>query len=170
MLQDVYLKVCGRREMLSKFIGQDETAIFAYLRVVAINVVNDMLRQRIAARRGGRPPVALSGELQAGASDRREAADQLERTLLLGQIDRILEQLGPESTRDRTIFWLYYRQGLTSRAIASISALQLGLKGVEAVLLRLTRLVRSELTSRTRVIDRATGFSGETALSKENDA
>ena len=52
----------------------------------------------------------------------------------------------PNFTRDFAIFWLYYRQGLTSKAISELAAIGLGVKGVESTLLRLTRLVRAKLT------------------------
>jgi len=51
--------------------------------------------------------------------------------------------------RDRTIFWLYYRQGLTAKEIGALPSIGLSLKGVESTLHRLTQLVREHL-ARTR--------------------
>jgi RNA polymerase sigma-70 factor (ECF subfamily) len=47
--------------------------------------------------------------------------------------------------RDRKLFWLYYRVGLTADAIAGLQSIGLSTKGVESNLLRLTRLLRDEI-------------------------
>jgi hypothetical protein len=52
---------------------------------------------------------------------------------------------GVTAERDRQIFWLYHRHGLTAREIASIRYFGLTDKGVESVLVRLTALVKQEL-------------------------
>ncbi|HWF02041.1 MAG TPA: hypothetical protein VHA06_00050 [Candidatus Angelobacter sp.] len=48
-------------------------------------------------------------------------------------------------TRDYTIFWLYYREGLTAKAIADDPSIGLTVKGVESTLLRLIKLIRLRL-------------------------
>ena len=52
---------------------------------------------------------------------------------------------GNTADRDRTIFWLYYRQGLTTKAIATLPAIGLTIKGVESTLGRLTKMVRKRM-------------------------
>jgi RNA polymerase sigma-70 factor, ECF subfamily len=47
--------------------------------------------------------------------------------------------------RDRTIFWLYYRQGMTAKEITGLPGIGLSLKGVESALHRLVKLVRDHL-------------------------
>jgi RNA polymerase sigma-70 factor, ECF subfamily len=46
------------------------------------------------------------------------------------------------------IFWLYYRDGLTARAIAQLPGIRLSVKGVESTIHRLTRRVRLRLNHR----------------------
>jgi RNA polymerase sigma-70 factor (ECF subfamily) len=53
---------------------------------------------------------------------------------------------GSQGERDRRIFWLYFRSGLTASAIASLPTIGLSTKGVESTLLRLTKQVRERLT------------------------
>ena len=54
------------------------------------------------------------------------------------------------SPRDRQIFGLYYRQGMTAKQIASIQALNLSTKGVEAVIVRLNKLIREAFQNEER--------------------
>ena len=70
-----------------------------------------------------------------------------ERGILLREIDAALGRLaaGPHLERDRKLFWLYYRVGLTADAIAGLQSIGLSTKGVESSLLRLTRLLRDEI-------------------------
>jgi len=94
---------------------------------------------------------------------------------LIAQLDGLL-MLHPKtvSVRDRNLFWLYYRQGLTADAISRIPAIGLSAKGVESALLRLTRLLRdtiingkpkTELEERKLAIDRkGKGFPAVVAI------
>jgi hypothetical protein len=45
------------------------------------------------------------------------------------------------------IFWLYFRQGMTSREIASLPGVGLGTKGVGSVIERLKRLIREQIAA-----------------------
>ena len=71
------------------------------------------------------------------------------RSILLREINAALGRLavGQNLERDRRVFWLYYRVGLTANAIASLPAIGLSTKGVESTILRLTRLLRQELAA-----------------------
>src|SRR5438270_390673 len=75
----------------------------------------------------------------------------LERRILLRDIDAYLKSRASEPTfvRDYTIFWLYYREGMTAKAIAGVPSIGLTVKGVESTLLRLTRLVRNRFDQRS---------------------
>ena len=55
-----------------------------------------------------------------------------ECALLLDRVDACLRDLAPSETRDRDrkIFWLYYRQGMTAKEIAGLPQIGLTLKGV----------------------------------------
>jgi hypothetical protein len=67
--------------------------------------------------------------------------------LLLQEIDQCLQSCAevPGKRRDRLIFWLHYRQGLSANAISSLPAVGLTVKGVESVIYRLTGLVRGQI-------------------------
>jgi RNA polymerase sigma-70 factor (ECF subfamily) len=68
--------------------------------------------------------------------------DETEWRLLLRDIDDFLKK-PPVSERDRQIFWLYYRQGMSAKEIAALSSLSLSVKGVESVIVRLNQLIRN---------------------------
>jgi RNA polymerase sigma-70 factor (ECF subfamily) len=84
--------------------------------------------------------------------DKRKASSVIERRILLEEIDRVLKTLSHERnfTRDHAIFWLYYSQGLTAKAIAALPGITLSAKGVESTLFRLAQHVKSALTQRTK--------------------
>jgi hypothetical protein len=71
----------------------------------------------------------------------------MERLVLLRQIGECLAMCsaGADQDRDRLVFWLYYRHGMSARAISSLPTIQLTAKGVESAILRLTRLVREQI-------------------------
>ena len=142
LVQDVYLKLCANdSRALRKFETLHENALFGFLKVIASNVVQDHFRQLGSKRgAGSRPTLALESTDQTGAS--RSLA---ERRLLLSAIDKALKTLSqqPNFERDRAVFWLYYRQGLTAKEISSQPGIGLTQKGVESVLLRQTRLIRA---------------------------
>jgi len=52
---------------------------------------------------------------------------------------------GSHQQRDCLIFWFYYQQGMSAKAIAALATVQLTAKGVETVIFRLTRCVRERL-------------------------
>lgn len=149
LVQETYLRLCaGQCKLLRDFEDSHPGAIFAYLKVITASVVHDRLKSLHTMKRGG-------GKAEEGieALDLQPTAEALvpanamEREILLNQIDAFLEKHVPESTRERdiNIFWLYYRQGMTAQAIASLPSVNLTAKGVESTVLRLTRLVRNEM-------------------------
>jgi RNA polymerase sigma-70 factor (ECF subfamily) len=71
-------------------------------------------------------------------------ANAIERNVLLLEVRAILAATAPVA-RDRHIFWLYYRHGLSTKAIASIQAIALTQKGVESVIQRLTVGIRRHI-------------------------
>jgi RNA polymerase sigma-70 factor (ECF subfamily) len=75
--------------------------------------------------------------------------DEAEWRMLLRDVDDLLKQ-PPVVERDRQIFWLYYRQGMSAKEIAAISSLNLTIKGVESVIVRLNQFVRNAFESGER--------------------
>ena len=158
LVQDTYLKLCAHNfRALRTFVSQHDDDLFRFLKVVASHVVHDHFRRFHSEKRGsGREeedfdqinPSAVSG-----------FSDQAERTILISEIRECLEKQAaePNFARDYAIFWLYYRQGLTAKAISELPSIGLTVKGVESTLLRLTRILREQLAQRParRVASRA---------------
>ncbi len=92
----------------------------AWLRALASAAALDFLRSQIA---------------------QNHAVEQSARSLLLGRTARALATAGD---RDRWVFWLYYRHGLTPQAIAAIAALQLAPAEIDQAIDRLAQLTDAE--------------------------
>ncbi len=151
LVQETYLKICiNRAELLKNFQPTHPDAIFGFIKVFTANLVHDHFKAIHSQKRGG-------GVVTEAADDRTTLTAQgscsdlgsIERAALLGEIDACLREGddGPNASRDRRIFWLYYRVGLPASAIAALPAMGLSTKGVESTILRMTRLVRRKLVS-----------------------
>ncbi len=154
LAQDTYLKLCANgARVLREFHCDHPDAIFGFLRVVTANVATDHFKALHAGKRGG-PQTAEPLE-DTEPVKRVEAPAGLsiaERALFMDKVDGCLREMAPPETRqrDQSIFWLYYRQGLTAREIAELPSIGLSLKGVESTLHRLTQLVRTHLVEARR--------------------
>jgi len=140
VIQDVFLKLCGDQfRALRSFRAAHPAALPAYLRAVAASAAIDHIRMRRAGKRGGgREHEDLDkAELTVKSGD--DPARTVERSLL---IERIGKCLDPHETRDRQIFWMYYRHGFSASAIARLPRVALSIKGVESAIHRLTKSVR----------------------------
>jgi RNA polymerase sigma-70 factor, ECF subfamily len=139
LTQETFLRLCINKGLALRGLrGETALELAAYLRVVAHNTVQDHFRALMAARRGG-------GQLDTEIGDNIAAASggvsEVERRLLLDRIDRCLRDYGA-GDRDRAIFWLYFRDGLSASGISRIGGIGLGAKGVESAILRLVKSVR----------------------------
>jgi RNA polymerase sigma-70 factor (ECF subfamily) len=147
LVQDTYLKICANRSrILREFQPGAADTIFGFLKTVAFSVTQDYFRGGLAAKRGaGRRETALDSYVESATAG-REGLPQVEREILIRQIDaRLLAAGEPATQRDRQIFWLYYRHGMTTRAIAAIPGIGLTQKGVESAIQRLTNHLRARL-------------------------
>jgi RNA polymerase sigma-70 factor (ECF subfamily) len=148
LVQESYLKICANRcRILREFRPQSEDSIFGLLKTVAFSVTQDYFREGRAAKRGAGRESSLDRYVESTVAG-CEGLPQAEREILLAQIDGFLTEVeagAPE--RDRQIFWLYYRHGMTSRAIAAISRIGLTQKGVESVIQRLTNFVKERMAA-----------------------
>jgi RNA polymerase sigma factor (sigma-70 family) len=152
LTQDVFLKLSANGlELLKRFQPREENAFVGFLKVVATNVVHDHFRTAHSAKRGSAP---LEVE-EVWSPVESSSVEQAERDVLLGEIDRFLQ--AKASDKERMVFWLYYRQGYTAKDIAAIPRVHLSVKGVESMLFRLTRALRSELTQAPRQV-KSQGF------------
>jgi RNA polymerase sigma-70 factor, ECF subfamily len=150
LVQDTYLKLCAdRQRVLQTFKPEHPDAIYGYIKVFTANLVHDHFKAARSKKRGGSVhTVSVEGTDDTGTfRSPQPAAGNLDRNVLIGQVDACLRALGrgPTVERDRRIFWLYYRVGLSASGIAALPTVGLSTKGVESTLLRLTRLVRERL-------------------------
>jgi RNA polymerase sigma-70 factor, ECF subfamily len=155
LIQETYLRLCKDNcRTLRDFQAQHDEAIFGYIKVIATSVALDHFRARATQKRRGE--VEDDGtNLQASTP-----SSTIEQTMLLKELDQQLAST--ETERDRTIFWLYYRQGYTARDIAAIPQLGLTQKGVESCIYRLTQLLRSAV--RSNASDHPKGFPPQNTL------
>lgn len=148
IVQEVFLRLCEQeRRILREFEPRGEDSFLGLLRIVSASVANDYFRRISSAKRGGKV-VTASFDCEAPPSDgdsSREAA-RIERFALLAELDHRLAG-APQiiGKRDRSIFWLYYLQGLTAEEIARVPGAGLTAKGVESALRRVTNWLRAEL-------------------------
>lgn len=117
---------------LRDFQPRHPGSAYGFLRVVASNVVHNYFKAY--------PPPSdpIPPDSVAPAAD-------IEKALRYREIDDFLRHEAREI--DRVVFWLYYRQGLTAKEIAALPRIDLTTKGVESVMVRLGRTIRSELNS-----------------------
>jgi RNA polymerase sigma-70 factor (ECF subfamily) len=148
IVQEVFLKLCeDERRILREFDDRGNDSFLKLLRMITASVGTDHFRRVRAEKRGGNShPVPLESHLHAEDVSDAGAMAAVEWPSLISQLDGLL-MLYPKtvSERDRNLFWLYYRQGLTAEAISRIPAIGLSAKGVESALLRLTRLLRETI-------------------------
>jgi RNA polymerase sigma-70 factor (ECF subfamily) len=132
---------------LREFDDRGNDSFLKLLRMITASVGTDHFRRMRAEKRGGRiPSVSLEPHLATDDVSDTKATAAVEWPSLIAQLDGLLRLYpGTVSARDRNLFWLYYRQGLTADAISRIPAIGLSAKGVESALLRLTRLLRETI-------------------------
>jgi len=141
LIQDTYVKLFANdRKALRSIKNEYENTIFGYLKVVASNVVRDHFRQ----------PENKADEVEPSDSVLpvpSDGNDRLEFAHLKDRVEALLEHFSSSETyeRDVAIFWCFYEQGYTAKEISLLPNIGLTVKGVEAVLLRLTRFLREEL-------------------------
>lgn len=145
IVQDVFVKLCeDERRILREFEDRGNDSFLKLLRVITVTVTADYFRRNRAQKRGGRvETVAIETPGRAQELPDAKATGDIEWPMLIAQLDGLLRLLAASVTeRDRTLFWLYYKQGLTAEAISRIPAIKLSQKGVESALLRVSKLLR----------------------------
>src|SRR5262249_19381237 len=96
---------------------------------------------------GGQPHVSTSDvDLEAG-KEVHGSQEKIAFGVFLHEIDDHLKSslTGPDQERDRMIFWLYFRQGMSTKEIASLPAVGLSTKGVGSVIERLKLCIREQI-------------------------
>jgi RNA polymerase sigma-70 factor (ECF subfamily) len=109
-------------------------------------VARDWFDAAAAEKRGSGKVITLPTERHAPAVS-MDFENSISRRLIMEEVKAILArgQEGISSDRVSAIFRLYYQQGFTAKEIAAIPAFGLTAKGVESLLHRVVRQVRSEL-------------------------
>lgn len=145
LLQETYVALCANDyRLLRQFAEKHADSLDAMLRVVAANVTRDQIRARNSLRRGGGPNIAGADLQVIEGMTPDDEPRRIEREVQLDQIDRLLQRAPKpiSSWRDRQIFWLHFRAGMSAHAISELPFVQLTAKGVESSLYRTLEFVR----------------------------
>ncbi len=149
LIQSTYLKLWeGGCRLLRDFAIQHPEAILGYLKKTAANVAHDHFKHGHCQSSGGDQPHISTTDVDLEAG--REVQGNHEKIafgVFLHEIDEHLQRClnGPDQERDRTIFWLYFRQGMSTKEIASLPSIGLGAKGVGSVIERLKHGIRDQI-------------------------
>jgi RNA polymerase sigma-70 factor (ECF subfamily) len=156
LVQETYLKLCANDfKYLREFVCVHENALYGFFKVVASHVVHDHFRSSYSQKRGSGKEDEELEQVSLRIPDASASANGIEREILFQEISECFKThaAGPNFPRDYAIFWLYYVQGYTAKAIARLPNIGLTVKGVESTLFRLTRLVREGLTGKSSTND-----------------
>lgn len=149
LVQDTYLKLCSNKcRQLLEFAAKHPEKIVGYVKTTAMNVARDHFKSLHSQKRGSGDVGQIAEESDPKASPSQPGGPQaMERELLFKEIDECIESCleGPDRDRDRTIFWLYYQQGMTAKDISALPTVGLSDKGVESVIVRMIRLLRERM-------------------------
>ena len=146
IVQEMLLKVAhGRSESLRRLPQESDEDAMAYLKCSAANTARDYFRGKRTGKRALEKTATFDDEAAARLAVEMPGIDIDER-VLLSQIDCAL-QVKP---LERTIFWLYYRTGLSAKEIAALPSVRLGAKGVESLLRRITFELREAMAARSK--------------------
>jgi RNA polymerase sigma-70 factor (ECF subfamily) len=150
LVQVTYLKLWedGCR-LLRDFANQHPEAILGYLKKTAANAAHDYFKHRRSQSAGGDQPHVSTWDVDPEAGKETHGSqEKISFEVILGEIDDRLKQVltGPDRERDRMIFWLYFRQGMSTKEIASLPAIALSTKGVGSVIERVKQCIREQIT------------------------
>jgi RNA polymerase sigma-70 factor, ECF subfamily len=148
LIQETYLKLCvDDCRLLRQFKPRHQDSIFGFLKVVAASVVLDHFKAELAHKRDASQTDTLSEQGAPEAVPACGGCLSMEDKIALRQIDDIVgsHYVGDMLVRNRAIFWLHYRDGMTAQAIASIAWINLSTKGVETTLRKMKHLIQSHI-------------------------
>jgi len=149
LIQVTYVKLWeGGRSLLRDFAVQRPEAILGYLKRTAANATHDYFKHGYSQSSGGGQPHVSTADVDPEAGiEVHGSQERIAFEVFLNEIDEHLKRClsGPDQERDRMIFWLYFRQGMSTKEIASLPAIGLGTKGVGSVIERLKRSIRDQI-------------------------
>jgi RNA polymerase sigma-70 factor (ECF subfamily) len=149
LVQVTYLKLWedGCR-FLRDFALQHPEAILGYLKKTAANATHDYFKHGRSQSSGGdNAHVSTSDVDPEAGKEVHGSQEKIAFGVFLNEIDEHLKHCltGPDRERDRMIFWLYFRQGMSTKEIASLPTIGLGTKGVGSVIERLKHGIREQI-------------------------
>jgi DNA-directed RNA polymerase specialized sigma24 family protein len=150
LIQATYLKLwddgCRR---LRDFANQHpEAAVLGYVKTTAANVTHDYFKHARRQSAGGDKPHISTNDVDPEAGNEVHGSQaKIACGIWLNEIDEHLKRglTGPNSDRDRVIFWLYFRLGMSTKEIASLPTIELSAKGVGSVIERLKYCIREQI-------------------------
>jgi RNA polymerase sigma-70 factor (ECF subfamily) len=149
LVQVTYVKLWedGCR-LLRDFAVQHPEAILGYLKKTAANTTHDHFKHLHSQSFGGQQPHVSTSDVDPEAGKEVSGSQEsIAFGVLVNEIDGYLKRglTGPDQERDRMIFWLYFRQGMSTKEIASLPTVGLGAKGVGSVIERLKHCIREQI-------------------------
>ncbi len=167
LVQITYLKLWeGGCRLLRDFAIQRPEAILGYLKKTAANATHDYFKHGHSQSSGGDEPHVSTSDIEPEAGNEAHGSEErIALGVFLTEIDEHLKHslTGPDQERDRMIFWLYFRQGMSTKEIASLPTIRLGTKGVGSVIERLKHGIREQILG-----IRSASDDGEGVKSKAN--
>jgi len=159
LVQVTYLKLweSGRR-LLRDFAIERPEAILGYLKKTAANATHDYFKHGHSQSSGGDKPHLSTSDIDPEAGKEIHGSQEsIDFGIFLNEVDEHLNNclIGPDQERDRTIFWLYFRQGMSTKEIASLPTIGLSAKGVGSVIERLKHGIREQILGRDAEDDEA---------------
>lgn len=162
LVQDVYEKLVAKNcKALLEFQGASENSIYAYLGMIAKNVVRNYLIQKSAKKR---PQIAESlDEMLTSAPERLEKdrlkfidignQDDFSFEILREEIEMILDRLlkGADGERNKIIFKLFLYEDLSPEEIAAQLAFPLSEKRIRNIITNIKKMLRQELLAEQMV-------------------
>ena len=133
------------------FAVQCPEGIVGYLKRIAANATHDYFKHGHSQSAGGDQPHVSTSDVEPEAGiEIHGSEEKIAFQLFLSEIDEHLKRCltGPDRERDRTIFWLYFRQGMSAREIASLPGIELSTKGVGSVIERMKHSIRDQILGR----------------------
>jgi RNA polymerase sigma-70 factor (ECF subfamily) len=149
LTQVTYLKLWeGGCRLLRDFAIQHPEAIVGYIKKTAVNATHDHFKHHRSQTSGGDKAHVSTNDVDPEAGgDVHGSEDKITFGIFLKEIDDQLKRslTGPDQERDRMIFWLYFRQGMSTKEIASLAAIGLSAKGVGSVIERVKHCIREQI-------------------------
>jgi len=149
LIQVTYLKLWEDDcRLLRDFALQHPEAILGYLKKMAANATHDYFKHGYSQSSGGdKPHVSTSDVDPEAGKEVHGSQEKIAFGVFLNEIDEHLKRCltGAEQGRDRFIFWLYFRQGMSTKEIASLPSIGLSAKGVGSVIERLKHCIREQI-------------------------